>query len=220
MELRDELLVEYKRLVRSVEDLSVGWQEHIARDLVASLRNWVQLAREIDSYLEASGCQLKFPIHEKTKSEKQTFRDGSEGFYMPGAASLGFAKISQARFHARALSPEEIRRIAQAGPKGIAMKRMSFEAWLNTTVYEMKVDAERTSISRKLFINRCANMLGGTHPASTYTPDRNEQVFDEQIFQLLNTRVADIPAPWALVLEAAHGVISAFKDLNTKDFNL
>ena len=220
MKLEDELIVEYKRLVRNADDLSDGWREHVARDLVASLRNWVQLSQEIDRYIEVSGYELRFPVHDKTKAEKRTFRDGSEGFYIPAAVSTGPVKVAHARYHAYALSPEEIRQIAQAGPRGTSVKNMSFEAWLNTSVYEIKVNGERTSISRRQFINRCANMLGGTHPASSYIPDRNEQMFDEQILQLLNTTVADIPAPWTLVVEAANGAISAFKDLSIKDFKL
>lgn len=212
MDLSSEIKIEYKRLKRNADDLVAGWQEHIARDLVACLRNWVQLAEDIDTYAGSKGWKLAFPVHQKTRAEKKVFKDGSEAVYTPSTVSNGPLKVANLSIHRGTVSQEEMRAIALAGPPGEPSKQeTTLTNWLNTEVYEMKVDGKRIGISRKLFVERCANMLGGTHPASTYDPEQNEQVFDQQIKELLNTRIADIPLPWSLINEAANGIVGAYE---------
>lgn len=212
MNLPTEISVEFKRLKRNSDDLAAGWQEHIARDLVASLRNWVQLADDIDTYAAEQNWKLLFPVHQKTKAEKKVFRDGSEAYYSPSTVSNGPLRVAGVSIHRGKVSQEEIRAIAVAGPPGEPAKQeTTLTNWLNTEVYEMKIEEKRIGVSRKIFIERCANMLGGTHPASTYNPEQNEQVFDQQITELLNTRIADIPLPWSLISETANGIVKTFE---------
>jgi hypothetical protein len=212
MDLPTELNIEYKRLKRNFDDLNLGWQEHIARDLVACLRNWVQLAAKTDEYATSENWKLMFPVHQKTKAEKKVFNDGSEAVYTPGIVSNGPLQVAGASIHQGKLSAEQVRAVALAGPDGGPNNQATtLTSWLNTEVYEMRSNGKRTGISRKLFIERCANMLGGTHPVTTYIAELNEQVFDQQIKELLDTRIADIPLPWSLISEAANGIIKAFE---------
>lgn len=212
MNISTELSVEFRRLARNLNSLKEKWEEHVARDLAASLRNWVQLAKEIDNLAESEGWKLMFPVHPKTKAEKRVFNDGSEAFYTPSTVTNGPMMVAAASFHPGKISQEENKAIVAAGPDGgPANQQMALEAWLNGEVYEIKKDAKRTGISRKLYVERCANMLGGTHPATMYKPEINEQVFDMQILELLNTQLVGIPLPWAFISETAQGIVKAFE---------
>lgn len=213
MTISEEIRIEFSRIKRNVEDLKAGWQEHIGRDLVAGLRNWVQLADEIDGLAKENGWKLRFPVHQKTKAEKAILKDGSEAFYTPGKVERNGMTVASVRFGS-GIDKEEMRKVALSGQGSVnAKQETTFKAWLNSEVYETKTtDGKRFGISRKLFIERTSNVLGGTHPASTYIPERNEQVFDQQIIELLDTRILDMPVPWTMVVEAANGIIDTFDE--------
>lgn len=211
MDLSTEIVIEYKRLKRNADDLSYSWKEHTARDLVACLRNWVQLTGNIDTYCKDKGWDLIFPTHQKTKYEKRVFSDGSEACYFPNTVSNGPLKVQSVSFHEGKISQDNIRAIANSRLNGEPNNQSNtLTSWFNTEVYEMKMNGKRIGISRKLFIERCANMLGGTHPASTYDPKQNEQIFDQQITELMGTQVVNIPLPWTFINEAGDGILKAF----------
>jgi hypothetical protein len=86
MTIEEELRIEYKRLARNMNSLRRGWKEHVGRDLAACLRNWAQLANEVDVLAARKGWRLSFMHQPKTRAARKMFNAG--GISLPLTSSV------------------------------------------------------------------------------------------------------------------------------------
>ncbi len=215
MELIEEVKIEYNRLNRHVEDQGHEWSEHVMRDLAACLRNWVQLAKNIDSL----GWQLVFPYNTKTKTRKRIEQQGSESDDFLGELKHKGIFISKSVVHNRIIGPEEIRNLWKSEKFNQEREEVrSFSNWFGDEAHQLKLMVNgkpvRKGVARSMFIDRCANILGGTHPINyddTADKGRDFKDVDRHIIDLMNRQVNEIPLPYAHLLNYAQTILKTFR---------
>lgn len=212
MQPLDELKIEYKRLSRHTNYLSKRFSAAVARDLAACLRNWVQLSSTIDTLTNEYEWDLRFSKQNSTKSAKSISRKGSSiSIPLPATASTKDLQISGLRVFDRALPPEEVKKLYQSELSSRrSIQSMQLEVWLNHAAYQVKHDKASKDISRKIFIDRAANLLGGTHPISNYIEDEHATWADPYIVELLSTFTGHWPVPYAILMESAQEILRVF----------
>ena len=76
-------------------------------------------------------------------------------------------------------SPEEVKKLYEAGPPQIKNTNLSLKLWLGSEILEAKNDkGERIGIARSMLIKRVANILGASHPEGKENEDEYE--YDEE----------------------------------------
>lgn len=211
--LEDELRIEYKRLSRHVNFLEKRYSPSVARDLAASLRNWAQLEKQIQKLIEDEAWDIKFAKGVTSKTTKR-IRSQSDSFAIPlqGSVKSKNMQIAGASIHYGKLSQEDVKKMYQ---EGISTKPtpqpMTLESWLNTAVYHAHVEGAKTDIPRRVFIDRAANLLGGTHPINNFVKSEHATPFDPYIVDSLKTQVGLWPVPYAILMESAQDLLRAFK---------
>lgn len=222
MDLEKEIKIEYDRLHRHVRDLTPQWSEHVMRDLSTCLRNWVQLSKHIDGL----SWQLKFPHYSKTKSRKKMEQPGSESDVFPGGLKQGGVSTKMSVAHNRVLSPEEIKKSVESEKfNQVRDKIQSFSNWLGVEEHELKIMVDgkprRVGIARNVFIERCANILGGAHPINSdrITAKEVKEVkefkdIDNYIVRLMNSQIIEVPVPYAHLLSYGQTILKTFKQFS------
>jgi hypothetical protein len=69
-------------------------------------------------------------------------------------------------------------------------------------------------VARSIFIERCANVLGGTHPINSDERSDKEEEFkstDKYIVDLMSSQIGDIPVPYAHLLSYGQTILEAFR---------
>lgn len=185
----------------------------VARDLAACLRNWVQLAETIDSLATTEGWSLSFNKQTVPKGKKKMMAGkSSELFHLPGAASSKGIKISEVTVTYGKLTQEDVKKAYELGRSTMpAPVPTSFEGWLNSSSYRVVHEGVVTDIPRKVFIDRAANLLGGTHPMSNFTESEHATWADPYIVDLMNTQVGLWPVPYSILMESAQEIVRVFE---------
>jgi len=215
MNLNEELKIEYARLLRHISDLRHQWSEHITRDLSACLRNWVQLSGAIDK----SKLDLSFTHYKKTKELKNMERPGSKSSVFPDALRHKKMSVMSFAVHNRVVTGDEMKKsVDSQRPSPAKEMTMLFSAWLGVETYELKIidggEPRRMGIARKIFIERCANVLGGVHPLNSHDVSDQEEEYkeiDRYIISLMREEIGGVPMPYAQLMSYAETIVKAFE---------
>lgn len=214
MEPLEELKIELKRLKRHENFLQKRFSSGVARDLATCLRNFVQMSDVINLLIIEQSWDIRFSKESLPKSLKRLRSNGATmAIPLPGSVQSNGIQISGVVVHNRALSPEEVRQSYETGLSSRPSRRnMSFVDWLNNSVYQVRSENGNKDISRKVFIERSASLLGGTHPMSNFVETEHASWADPYIVGLLSTKIGLWPAPYAILMESAQEIIRAFKE--------
>lgn len=212
MDSIDELKIEYKRLQRHVHFLEKRFSPSVARDLAACLRNWVQMAETISNVIRDESWDIKFSKETIPKILKKIRSKGTNfNVPLPGVVKAGGIQISGVSIYDRALSPDEVKQSYEAGLSSRpSMQIMSFDDWLNNSAYRVHVKGVGKDIPRRNFIDRSANLLGGTHPMCNFVESEHSDWSDPYIIDSLSIQIGLWPMPYAILMETAQEIIRAF----------
>jgi hypothetical protein len=213
MDPLDELKIEYKRLSRHINFLEKRFSPAVARDLAACLRNFVQLSDIIAQLTESNDWELKFAKDIVTKQLKRAHPAGeSMSLPLPASVQSKDMQISGVSFYNHAISQEEVRALYEAGRNTRPVEmRMSFSSWLDNSAYQLKTKEGNRDISRRIFIDRGANLLGGTHPISNSVKSEYANWADPYIVDLLPIQVGLWPVPYTVLMETGQEILRVFK---------
>jgi hypothetical protein len=180
------------------------------------------MKNEIDDLVEAKVLDLNLTNPVSSKSVKKVLK-GSKYTYLPlgsGVKSPGL-ELKGIRLINRALSPDEVKKLYEAGPPTAQPTSLRYSEWLASGIYE--VPSQNTAhpelrISREILIKRVANILGASHPiGGTEELEEIENRFDPYILELHNIEIADgYPATYYQLLEIAKDILNAMKVLFEK----
>lgn len=214
----EHIKIQYERLERHYQSALRDKDLVSFLDLSHALRIWVDMKMEIDKLANRKRVDFEFINVVKSKEAKQVLK-GSRYTYLPlgsGVSSPGI-EVKGIRITNRALSPDEIKKLYEAGPPVAQKTKLSFSQWLGSGVYEVpSVDKRhpQLSISRAILIKRVANILGASHPQGTEEADNNENQFDSYVKELHQIELADgYPATYYQLLEVAKDILSEAKKL-------
>jgi hypothetical protein len=187
-------------------------------DLSHALRIWVDMKSFVDQLIKEKALALNF-TNSSTPKEVKKFLKGSKHTYLPlasGVESPG-VEIKGVRVIDRALSPEEIKKLHEAGSPVAQKSKLSFSEWLASGVYEVpsgEKEHPHLKISREILIKRVANILGASHPAGTEAAEAPENRFDPYVLDLHGLQLADgYPATYYQLLEIAKDILEKTKCL-------
>lgn len=213
MDSVEELRIEYKRLSRHTHFLEKRFSLAVARDLAASLRNWVQMSDVIDEIIKDASWTIKFAKEPNLKAYKKVRASGASiSIPLPGSAQSKNMQIAGVNFYDRALSPEEIKALYEAGLNSRLMSQeMTFSDWLNNRAYQAHTNSGNKDISRRTFIDRAANLLGGTHPMCNFVQSEHADWADPYIIESLNMQIGLWPVPYSILMASAQEIIGVFK---------
>lgn len=214
----NHIFIQFKRLERHYHE-SLKQKDVISfLDLSHCLRIWVDMKTHIDTLAEAKGIQLKLTNTTTQKSIKKILR-GSKYTYLPlgsGVESPG-VEVKGVRIINKTLSPEEIKKLYEAGPPIAQSTKLRFSEWIASGIYEVPSKDEahpQIRITREILIKRVANILGASHPIGTEEGDERENKFDPYILELHNISLADgYPATYYQLLEIADDILIATQGL-------
>lgn len=216
MTILEEIQIELRRLERHVESLEESWDIAVGRDLAACLRNWVQLTKEIDALAKDEEWKMTFKHHQTPRELKAVLGKGQR-FPLSGSVKSGGMLIAGVTIHNRKLTQEEVRQSYETTKNSFSKNQaMAFAEWLNVAGYEIRKTEGLKSIPRKEFIDRCANLLGGTHPVTTLHKGDYVHWADAYIVDEMSTTIGNFPAPYAVLIEAGRQIIETFKPLVQK----
>lgn len=204
--------LQYDRLRRHHQQALAGGDEIAFLDLAHVLRIWVELKAPVVAVAKAHGIFLGLPHHTPPKFIKRALH-GATHISMPLASGVDSpgVQIQGIRITNRALSPEEIKRRAMAGPPVATVSKMNFAEWLAAGIVEVPSESDghpHTILSREMLIKRVANVLGASHPAGSENADELENRFDKIVLQLHGLRVANgYPSTYYQLLEIAGQIV-------------
>lgn len=181
-------------------------------DLAHALRIWVDMKSFVDALAKEKDVTLGL-ANSATPKEVKKILKGSKHVYLPlasGVESPG-VEVKGVRLINRALSPEEIKKMYEAGPPVAQKSKLSFSEWLASGVYEVPSGDKEHShlrISREILIKRVANILGASHPAGTEAAEAAENRFDPYVLDLHGVKLAGgYPATYYQLLEIANDIL-------------
>lgn len=214
----DHVLLQYQRLERRYQESLASKDPISFLDLAHSLRIWVDMKNDIDAIAKKKSVSFRLANTVTSKAIKKILK-GSKYTYLPlgsGVESPG-VEVRGFRFTNRALTPEEIKTISDAGPPMSRPVTLSFAEWLASGIFE--VPSDDTShpvirISREILIKRVANILGASHPRGSEQNDEQENKFDPYVLDLHKTILADgYPATYYQLLEITKDILEGTKIL-------
>jgi hypothetical protein len=101
--------------------------------------------------------------------------------------------------------------------KGIIEKPYNFNQWLNSEVIRVQYPHNdkliRKIIPRGIFINRVANILGGSHPIGLVD---SENQFNDAIKYLMRLNIVGLPIPYLIILKIAKEILDKISLPNTE----
>ena len=187
-------------------------------DLSHALRVWVDMKSFIDASAKNKGLTLGLTNSSTPKVVKKILK-GSKYNYLPlasGVESPGI-EIKGVRVINRALSPEEVKKLYEAGPPVAQKSTLTFSEWLASGVYEVpsgEKEHPHLKISREILIKRVANILGASHPAGTEAAEAAENRFDPYVIDLHSVELAGgYPATYYQLLEIGNDILKNTKCL-------
>lgn len=220
MDIGEELVIEYKRLRRHYNYLHKRWSDSVARDLSSCLRNWVQLAEEADSYATIQRWDLSFPVFNKSKDLNKLLRrsNGERTHFPSGATSGGITVYETVVFNE--IMDDEISenmpmKQTPESPEDPKRKKTNLVDWLDVEVSELANGKVRRGILRKEYIVRVANTLGGAHPVNAPDRDIYYKDIDKFIANRVSNVTANMPEPYAFLMEAAQGILRTYESFLT-----
>lgn len=210
--------LQYQRLERHYQGALQTKDPISFLDLSHVLRVWADMKSAIDTLAQQKEISLDLKNMVRQKAVKNVLK-GSRYTYLPlgsGVPSPGL-EVKGIRITNRALEPEEIKKLYEAGPPVMQKTALTFSQWLGSGVYEVPStnDAHpQLTISREILIKRVANILGASHPQGTDNYDATENRFDAYILELHQFIVADgYPATYYQLLEIGQDVLEGVKKL-------
>lgn len=213
----DHLKLQFRRLKRHYEACTKEIDKVSILDLAHSLRILVEMAKALDELVEAKKIEVKFPNQVQNKKIKAILKDTA--FTSVPLASTPQAnsgmQVKGLHLIKRALTPEEVKKLYEAGPPQIKNTDLSLEQWLGSEILETKNDkGERIGITRSIFIKRVANILGASHPEGKENEDEYERHLDPFIRELHTIQVANgYPLTYYQLIEIAEVLIKSFENL-------
>ncbi|MFA7268848.1 MAG: hypothetical protein WC073_05850 [Sterolibacterium sp.] len=214
----DHIKLQYVRLERHHSSALKEKDPISFLDLSHALRIWVDMKGFVDAVTKENGLTLGLANFATPKEVKKILK-GSKHTYLPlasGVESPGI-EVKGVRVIDRALSPEEIKKLYEAGPPVAQKSKLSFSEWLASGVYEVpsgEKDHPHLKISREILIKRVANILGASHPAGTEAAEAAENRFDPYVLDLHGVQLADgYPATYYQLLEIANDILEHTKCL-------
>lgn len=213
----DHIKMQFQRLKRHYDACTNEIDEISMLDLAHSLRIWAEMAQSIDELIEKKGFDVKFPNPAKNKKAKAVLKD-TAFTSMPLVSTLQTNSGIQVKglyFIKKALTPEEVKKLYEAGPPQVLNANLSFEQWLGSEILETKNHiGERIGIARSILIKRVANLLGASHPKGKENEDENERYFDPFIKELHSMQVANgYPLTYYQLIEIAGVILRSFENL-------
>lgn len=216
--MREEhIKIQYERLKRHYQTCIDEIDEIGMLDLAHCLRIWVEMAKSIDALMDAKRYEVQFPNTELNKKIKSILKNTSFTSVPLASISSTVSEMSVKGIHIvnRALSPEEIKKIYEAGPPQIRNINLSFEQWLGSEILETKdLTGKRIGLARTILIKRVANLLGASHPEGKENEDEFERHFDPFIKELHAIHVAKgFPLTYYQLIEIAEVILRSFDNL-------
>jgi hypothetical protein len=179
------------------------------------------MKNDIDALVRVKNIQLRLANTTTPKGVKNVLK-GSKYTYLPlgsGVESPG-VEVRGIRIINRALSPDEVKKLYEAGPPRAQPTSLQYSEWLASGIYEVPSQDKvhpQIRISREILIKRVANILGASHPIGSEEGDERENRFDPYILELHNIKLADgYPATYYQLLEIAGDILDAIKVLFEK----
>lgn len=214
----NHIFLQYKRLERHYRE-SLEHKDPISfLDLSNCLRIWVDMKNQIDALAKSKGSSLRLTNTTIPKVVKKVLK-GSKHKYLPlgsGVESPGI-EVKGIRIVNKALTPDEIKKLCEAGPPIAQPTSLTFVEWLASGIYEVPSQNSthtHLKISREIIIKRVANILGASHPAGSEEGDERENRFDAHVLDLHKITLADgYPATYYQLLEIARDILKATKVL-------
>jgi len=212
----EDISIQYFRLRRHF-DAALKESDPISfLDLSHSLRIWVDMKSEIDSILKNNYPAIRFKNPTKSKivdkilkGSKYKFLPLASGVNSPGVQVKGLFMVN------RVLTPDERKKLYEAGPPELKTTNISFSEWLGSGIYKVSDadnDGNELQISRAMLIKRAANFLGASHPKGTDDGLAGENRFDKFIADLHNTSLAgDFPATYYQLIEIAKDILNTLE---------
>ncbi|MEH2259687.1 hypothetical protein [Nostoc sp.] len=211
----EQVRLQYQRLDRH-------YQGALTKDSISfldfshTLRVWVDMKSLIDTLAQSQGIELELN-NVVRKKEAQKILKGSKYVYLPlgsGVPSRG-VEVRGVRIINRALNPEEIKKLYEAGLPEVQKAKLTFSQWLASGIYDVPSENEKHpkfTISREILIKRVANILGASHPHGTDNSDATENRFDPYVIDLHQLILADgYPATYYQLLEIGKDILQAIK---------
>lgn len=208
--------LQFKRLKRH-HTLSLEEKDEVAfLDLAHILRVFVDMKNEIDESCGQSGVSISFRNTLKNSKFSKVLK-GSKYFSIPVSSGVESPniQIKGMTMIGRAITPEEVKRLYEAGPPVATLVNLSFSQWLGANIIDtVNPDNEeqpRLSISRYMLIKRVANIFGASHPIGTDIGDDTGNKFDFYVRELHKVNVADgYPLTYYQLLEISGEIIETF----------
>jgi len=214
----EHIELQYKRLERHYNGALEDRDEVSFLDLSHSMRIWTEMKSSIDELATKKGMKLGLKDVVRSRERKQILR-GSKYIYLPLASGVTSPSIEVkgVSFINRALSPEEIKKLYEAGPPMAMPTSSTFTQWLGSGVYDVSSTNQAhptLTISREILIKRVANILGASHPQGIDQADETENRFDPYVRELHQVLVAGgYPATYYQLLEIAKDILAGVKIL-------
>lgn len=214
----EHIKLQYERLERHYKGALEPQDQVSFLDLSHVLRIWAEMKMAIDEIATARGITLGLKNFVRGKERKNIVR-GSKYIYLPLASGVSSpaVQVKGVGFVNRALSPEEIKKLYEAGPPMASSTSLTFSQWLASGIYDVSSTnaAHPTlTISREILIKRVANILGASHPQGTDYSDETENRFDPHVRELHQISVAGgYPATYYQLLETAQDILHGVKVL-------
>ena len=201
------LHLQFDRLRRHHEAALQTKDEISFLDLAHALRIWVDMKTDVTRLASDLGVQLSLRHHQPPRFIKRSLK-GATHTYIPLASGVPSSGVQVAgiRITNRALTPEEIKQRASAGPPIARVTEMTFAEWMAAGVIEVPsgdTTHPHLTLSRETLIKRIANKLGASHPAGMEDDDPRENRFDTYIIDLHSIQLVDYPATYYQLLEIA-----------------
>lgn len=183
-------------------------------DFSHALRVWVEMKHNIDAHAKEKKVTFEFksfviqkPIKDILKGSKYTYLPLASGVPSPGVEITGFRRTN------RAFSPEELKKIVEAGPPIPEKNELTYSQWIASGIYDVPSEDPKhpkISISREILIKRVANILGASHPQGTEDGDQGENKFDKYIKELHSIVIGEgYPATYYQLLEIGKDILDS-----------
>jgi hypothetical protein len=217
----DDIGIQYYRLLRHYNFAIKNSDPISFLDLSHVLRIWVDMKSNIDNLLKNDYPSIRFKNPRKSKKVDKILK-GSKYRFLPLASGVDSPGVQIKGFHFidRALTPDEVKKLYDAGPPELKTTNISFSEWLSSGIYkvpDLENDGLELSISREILIKRVANLLGASHPQGTDIGQTNENRFDKYIVDLHSMKLADgFPATYYQLLEIAKDILDTLKTIFMK----
>jgi hypothetical protein len=212
---KKHIRLQFARLKRHHEQALKNRDEIAFLDLAHCLRIWSELKSDVDELISASKGKVKFKNPVRTKAEKKITRQGRTlTIFLATGVKSPDVEVKNFRHFDRALTPEEVRKLYEAGPPQAQSTDLTYTEWLGSSVIEMpsrEGEESLVSLSREILIKRVANTLGASHPQGLEDGSEMENRFDAYIAELNGLEIAGYPANYYQLLEIAADILTTLK---------